>query len=191
MNCGEWWRPCRAASSLRWSTSSSNTRSRSVSLGPFIYLYFKINSCVLHHYRLNPPSLRFEPWPDTTSDRRLERVLAESQNHHQQLHEQLSQQLSNALSSALSIRVDKVLREELKKTVPQSKPTNTHIRGGVKMNRNEMQKRFPHREMLTNTEEQNHQTVVPLSFSLQQSVGLNLLETASLFYFKTTLTTLL
>uniref|UniRef100_A0A8C7XZ63 Enhancer of mRNA-decapping protein 4 n=1 Tax=Oryzias sinensis TaxID=183150 RepID=A0A8C7XZ63_9TELE len=52
--------------------------------------------------------------------RRLERVLAESQNHQQQLHEQLSQQLSSALSSALSIRVDKVLREELKKTVPQT-----------------------------------------------------------------------
>uniref|UniRef100_A0A8C8DNY6 Enhancer of mRNA-decapping protein 4 n=1 Tax=Oryzias sinensis TaxID=183150 RepID=A0A8C8DNY6_9TELE len=60
------------------------------------------------------------PSPDTTSDRRLERVLAESQNHQQQLHEQLSQQLSSALSSALSIRVDKVLREELKKTVPQT-----------------------------------------------------------------------
>uniref|UniRef100_UPI0037E714DC enhancer of mRNA-decapping protein 4 isoform X2 n=1 Tax=Semicossyphus pulcher TaxID=241346 RepID=UPI0037E714DC len=50
--------------------------------------------------------------------RRLERVLAESQNHHQQLQEQLSQQLSHTLSSALTNRMDKVLREEMKKTVP-------------------------------------------------------------------------
>ncbi|KAM9753090.1 LOW QUALITY PROTEIN: enhancer of mRNA-decapping protein 4 [Menidia menidia] len=52
--------------------------------------------------------------------RRLERVLAESQNHQQQLQEQLGQQLGHALSSALSNRMDKVLREELKKTVPQT-----------------------------------------------------------------------
>uniref|UniRef100_A0A7N8Y6G1 Enhancer of mRNA-decapping protein 4 n=1 Tax=Mastacembelus armatus TaxID=205130 RepID=A0A7N8Y6G1_9TELE len=52
--------------------------------------------------------------------RRLERVLAESQNHQQQLHEQLSQQLSHALSTALTNRMDKVLREEMKKTVPQT-----------------------------------------------------------------------
>uniref|UniRef100_A0AAQ5YXA2 Enhancer of mRNA-decapping protein 4 n=1 Tax=Amphiprion ocellaris TaxID=80972 RepID=A0AAQ5YXA2_AMPOC len=52
--------------------------------------------------------------------RRLERVLAESQNHQQQLQEHLSQQLSHALSSALTNRMDKVLREEVKKTVPQT-----------------------------------------------------------------------
>ncbi|XP_041852638.1 enhancer of mRNA-decapping protein 4 isoform X3 [Melanotaenia boesemani] len=52
--------------------------------------------------------------------RRLERVLAESQNCHQQLQEQLSQQLSHALSAALTNRMDKVLREEMKKTVPQT-----------------------------------------------------------------------
>lgn len=61
------------------------------------------------------------------SDRRLDRVLAESQNHQQRLQEQLGQQLgqqlSHALSSALTNRMDKVLREELKKTVPQSKKT--------------------------------------------------------------------
>lgn len=50
--------------------------------------------------------------------RRLERVLAESRNHQQQLQEQLSQQLSHALCSALTNRMDKVLREEMKKTVP-------------------------------------------------------------------------
>ncbi|XP_071380280.1 enhancer of mRNA-decapping protein 4 [Centroberyx affinis] len=50
--------------------------------------------------------------------RRLERVLAESQNHQQQLQEQLSQQLSHTLSSALTNRMDKVLRDEMKKTVP-------------------------------------------------------------------------
>uniref|UniRef100_A0A665UFE0 Enhancer of mRNA-decapping protein 4 n=1 Tax=Echeneis naucrates TaxID=173247 RepID=A0A665UFE0_ECHNA len=50
--------------------------------------------------------------------RRLERVLAESQNHQQQLQEQLSQQLSHTLSSVLTNRMDKVLRDEMKKTVP-------------------------------------------------------------------------
>lgn len=60
-----------------------------------------------------------------TSERRLERVLADSQNHQQQLQEQLSQQLGHALGSALTNRVDKVLREEMKKTVPQSKETHT------------------------------------------------------------------
>ncbi|XP_068459131.1 enhancer of mRNA-decapping protein 4 isoform X2 [Clinocottus analis] len=50
--------------------------------------------------------------------RRLERVLAERQNHQQQLQEQLGQQLSNTLSSVLTNRLDKVLREEMKKTVP-------------------------------------------------------------------------
>ncbi|XP_069028886.1 LOW QUALITY PROTEIN: enhancer of mRNA-decapping protein 4 [Embiotoca jacksoni] len=52
--------------------------------------------------------------------RRLERVLAESQNHQQQLQEQLSQQLGHTLSSALTNRMDKVLRDEMKKTVPQT-----------------------------------------------------------------------
>uniref|UniRef100_A0A671VES5 Enhancer of mRNA-decapping protein 4 n=1 Tax=Sparus aurata TaxID=8175 RepID=A0A671VES5_SPAAU len=52
--------------------------------------------------------------------RRLERVLAESQNHQQQLQDQLSQQLSHTLSSVLTNRMDKVLRDEMKKTVPQT-----------------------------------------------------------------------
>uniref|UniRef100_A0A673A3Q2 Enhancer of mRNA-decapping protein 4 n=1 Tax=Sphaeramia orbicularis TaxID=375764 RepID=A0A673A3Q2_9TELE len=55
--------------------------------------------------------------------RRLERVLAESRNHQQHLHEQLSQQLSHSLSSALTNRMDKVLRDEMKKTAPQGKET--------------------------------------------------------------------
>uniref|UniRef100_A0A673A581 Enhancer of mRNA-decapping protein 4 n=1 Tax=Sphaeramia orbicularis TaxID=375764 RepID=A0A673A581_9TELE len=57
------------------------------------------------------------------SVRRLERVLAESRNHQQHLHEQLSQQLSHSLSSALTNRMDKVLRDEMKKTAPQGKET--------------------------------------------------------------------
>ncbi|KAK5867892.1 hypothetical protein PBY51_012348 [Eleginops maclovinus] len=52
--------------------------------------------------------------------RRLERVLTESQNHQQQLQDQLSQQLSHTLSSVITNRMDKVLREEMKKTVPQT-----------------------------------------------------------------------
>ncbi|XP_077372595.1 enhancer of mRNA-decapping protein 4 [Festucalex cinctus] len=48
---------------------------------------------------------------------RLERVLAEARNqqHHQ---EQLSQQLSHTLCNSLTNRMDKVLREEMKKNVP-------------------------------------------------------------------------
>lgn len=60
-----------------------------------------------------------------TSERRLERVLAESQNQQQQLQEELSQQLSHTLSSVLTNRMDKVLREEMKKTVPQSESAHT------------------------------------------------------------------
>uniref|UniRef100_A0A8C5A217 Enhancer of mRNA-decapping protein 4 n=1 Tax=Gadus morhua TaxID=8049 RepID=A0A8C5A217_GADMO len=46
--------------------------------------------------------------------RRLDRMLAESQGRQ----EQLNQQLSHALSSSLTNRMDRVLREEMKKTVP-------------------------------------------------------------------------
>ncbi|KAI3371658.1 hypothetical protein L3Q82_024222 [Scortum barcoo] len=49
--------------------------------------------------------------------RRLERVLAESQNHQQQ---QLQEHLSHTLSSVLTNRMDKVLRDEMKKVVPQT-----------------------------------------------------------------------
>ncbi|KAM8892968.1 enhancer of mRNA-decapping protein 4 isoform 3-T3 [Spinachia spinachia] len=52
--------------------------------------------------------------------RRLERVLAEQQSDQQQLQEQLSQQLTSTLGSVLTNRMDKVLREEMKKTVPTS-----------------------------------------------------------------------
>lgn len=71
-----------------------------------------------------------------TSERRLERVLAESQNHQQQLQDQLSQQLSHTLSSVLTNRMDKVLRDEMKKTVPQSKEARTktcYCEGGVQI----------------------------------------------------------
>lgn len=62
-----------------------------------------------------------------TSERRLERVLAESQSRQQQFQEQLS----HALGSALTARVDKVLREEMKKTVPQStEKSETQISNG-------------------------------------------------------------
>uniref|UniRef100_A0AAQ4Q5W9 Enhancer of mRNA-decapping protein 4 n=1 Tax=Gasterosteus aculeatus aculeatus TaxID=481459 RepID=A0AAQ4Q5W9_GASAC len=49
-------------------------------------------------------------------NRRLERVLAERQSDQQQLQEQLI----STLSSVLTNRMDKVLREEIKKTVPPS-----------------------------------------------------------------------
>ncbi|KAM8861537.1 enhancer of mRNA-decapping protein 4 [Synchiropus picturatus] len=50
--------------------------------------------------------------------RRLEQSLAESRIHQQQLQEQLSQQLSHALCSSLTGKIDKVLRDEMKKIVP-------------------------------------------------------------------------
>ncbi|KAM9814824.1 enhancer of mRNA-decapping protein 4 isoform 1-T1 [Syngnathus typhle] len=62
---------------------------------------------------------------------RLERVLAETrtQQHHQ---EQLSQQLSHTLCNSLTTRMDKVLREEMKKTVPPTiskslEPVTSHL----------------------------------------------------------------
>ncbi|XP_028906731.1 enhancer of mRNA-decapping protein 4 [Ornithorhynchus anatinus] len=51
--------------------------------------------------------------------RRLERALAEGQQHSGQLQEHLSQQLSQALSSAVAGRLERTVREEMKKTVPQ------------------------------------------------------------------------
>lgn len=59
-----------------------------------------------------------------TSERRIERVLAESQNHQLQLQEQLS----HALCSSLTNRMDKVLREDMKKTVPSSKEAQSRTR---------------------------------------------------------------
>ncbi|XP_044516509.1 enhancer of mRNA-decapping protein 4 [Gracilinanus agilis] len=51
--------------------------------------------------------------------RRLERALAEGQQRSGQLQEHLSQQLSQALSSAVAGRLERTVREEMKKTVPQ------------------------------------------------------------------------
>ncbi|XP_012323602.1 enhancer of mRNA-decapping protein 4 isoform X2 [Aotus nancymaae] len=50
--------------------------------------------------------------------RRLERALAEGQQRGGQLQEQLTQQLSQALSSAVAGRLERSLRDEIKKTVP-------------------------------------------------------------------------
>ncbi|NXA01397.1 EDC4 protein, partial [Nesospiza acunhae] len=51
--------------------------------------------------------------------RRLERVLLEGQQRNGQLQEQLSQQLSQSLSTAVCNRLERTIREEMKKTVPQ------------------------------------------------------------------------
>ncbi|XP_074142505.1 enhancer of mRNA-decapping protein 4 isoform X3 [Sminthopsis crassicaudata] len=51
--------------------------------------------------------------------RRLERALAEGQQRSGQLQEHLSQQLSQALSSAVAGRLERTVREEMKKTIPQ------------------------------------------------------------------------
>ncbi|KAM5263118.1 enhancer of mRNA-decapping protein 4 isoform 1-T1 [Ctenodactylus gundi] len=50
--------------------------------------------------------------------RRLERALAEGQQRGGQLQEQLTQQLSQALSSAVAGRLERSIRDEIKKTVP-------------------------------------------------------------------------
>lgn len=50
--------------------------------------------------------------------RRLERALAEGQQRGGQLQEQLTQQLSQALSSAMAGRLERSIRDEIKKTVP-------------------------------------------------------------------------
>uniref|UniRef100_A0A2R9APV0 Enhancer of mRNA-decapping protein 4 n=1 Tax=Pan paniscus TaxID=9597 RepID=A0A2R9APV0_PANPA len=53
-----------------------------------------------------------------TGKRRLERALAEGQQRGGQLQEQLTQQLSQALSSAVAGRLERSIRDEIKKTVP-------------------------------------------------------------------------
>ncbi|XP_006878741.1 PREDICTED: enhancer of mRNA-decapping protein 4 [Elephantulus edwardii] len=50
--------------------------------------------------------------------RRLERALAEGQQRGGQLQEQLTQQLSQTLSSAVAGRLERSIRDEIKKTVP-------------------------------------------------------------------------
>lgn len=52
------------------------------------------------------------------AERRLERALAEGQQRGGQLQEQLTQQLSQALSSAMAGRLERSIRDEIKKTVP-------------------------------------------------------------------------
>ncbi|NWX18614.1 EDC4 protein, partial [Aegotheles bennettii] len=51
--------------------------------------------------------------------RRLDRVLTEGQQRNGQLQEHLSQQLSQSLSTAVCTRLERTIREEMKKTVPQ------------------------------------------------------------------------
>ncbi|MEE6499549.1 hypothetical protein FKM82_003494 [Ascaphus truei] len=51
--------------------------------------------------------------------RRLDRILSDGQQRNGQLQEHLSQQLSHSLSGALCNRLDKTVRDEMKKTVPQ------------------------------------------------------------------------
>lgn len=53
-----------------------------------------------------------------SAERRLERALAEGQQRGGQLQEQLTQQLSQALSSAVAGRLERSIRDEIKKTVP-------------------------------------------------------------------------
>lgn len=54
------------------------------------------------------------------SERTMERVLAEGHARNQQLQEHMAQQLAHTLGTTVSNRLDKVLREEMKKSVPQS-----------------------------------------------------------------------
>ncbi|NXL50339.1 EDC4 protein, partial [Podilymbus podiceps] len=52
-------------------------------------------------------------------ERRLDRVLTEGQQRNGQLQEHLSQQLSQSLSTSVCNRLERTIREEMKKTVPQ------------------------------------------------------------------------
>lgn len=52
------------------------------------------------------------------AERWLERVLAEWQQQGGQLQEQLTQQLSQTLSAAVAGRLERSIRDEIKKTVP-------------------------------------------------------------------------
>ncbi|XP_036399584.1 enhancer of mRNA-decapping protein 4 isoform X1 [Megalops cyprinoides] len=52
--------------------------------------------------------------------RRMDRMVAEGLDRNRQVQENFSQQLAQSLTNTLSNRVDKVLRDEMKKTVPQT-----------------------------------------------------------------------
>ena len=54
----------------------------------------------------------------STERAKMERALAEGQQRGGQLQEQLTQQLSQALSSAVAGRLERSVRDEIKKTVP-------------------------------------------------------------------------
>uniref|UniRef100_A0A8C3HQY2 Enhancer of mRNA-decapping protein 4 n=1 Tax=Chrysemys picta bellii TaxID=8478 RepID=A0A8C3HQY2_CHRPI len=57
--------------------------------------------------------------PEQEGKRRLDRALTEGQQRNGQLQEHLSQQLSQSLSTAACNRLERTIREEMKKTVPQ------------------------------------------------------------------------
>ncbi|XP_043841282.1 enhancer of mRNA-decapping protein 4 isoform X3 [Dromiciops gliroides] len=68
--------------------------------------------------------------------RRLERALTEGQQRSGQLQEHLSQQLSQSLSSAVAGRLERTVREEMKKTIPQCiskslEPVTSQLSGTV------------------------------------------------------------
>ncbi|XP_048886559.1 enhancer of mRNA-decapping protein 4-like isoform X1 [Brienomyrus brachyistius] len=54
------------------------------------------------------------------SQRRMERMMADGREQNRQLQEHLSQQVTQNLSTALCGRMDKLLREEMKKSIPQA-----------------------------------------------------------------------
>jgi len=63
-------------------------------------------------------------------ERRLDRALTEGQQRNGQLQEHLSQQLSQTLSSAVCNRLERTVREEMKKTVPQCECCCLGFEGG-------------------------------------------------------------
>ena len=67
----------------------------------------------------------------STTERRLERALAEGQQRGGQLQEQLTQQLSQALSSAVAGRLERSVRDEIKKTVPPCEFSMSFLSSGL------------------------------------------------------------
>lgn len=63
-------------------------------------------------------------------ERRLDRALTEGQQRNGQLQEHLSQQLSQSLSTAVCNRLERTVREEMKKTVPQCEWCYLGFEGG-------------------------------------------------------------
>lgn len=100
----------------------------------------------------------------------MERVLAEGHKHDQQLQEHLAQQLAHTLGTTVSNRLDKVLREEMKKSVPQSKLLTIKMQKSTQLN-NRVCANVCHIIHIFNSSQQRYFTLVFFLFVFFESIN--------------------